>query len=532
MNIAAPSLHARYMALLADVESRFPVTEWRAGDLEVWPLVRTELYLALMKSEFGSRVPPRRSLLRRALSRYATPCINLWKSRRDLEHWMPQVRRADAVLLGDGVSLDLDDGSWRDRHGEALLAALERRGLSVLQMQAGDLSRLPWHRATYAASLVAQRANRRRRSIAIDLQLSQYEAFQHYLIEQRVLPVALCAADLGRGALRSRVGTVLGAAHEFERLLRRIRPSLAFVVTYYADLGPPFVLACRRQGILSVDLQHCAQEGAHRAYTWSRVPPQGYAVLPAVFWHWTAADAAHAERWTTMLARPWHRALYAGHSHLTPYLNDDDAAAQAADASIEAMSPGCAFEREILVALQPVSGFHRQWDALAALIRASPPDWRWWIRRHPSARSFQDEEYRSLIELVLPNVIVDDALTLPLPALLRHMSVVVSRYSGAAAEAENFGVPALFLSTEAYGPFAALMARGAARVVELEALTEAIGSLPARPVRRSSMPAPAIDGTLSRLMEMSASYPAMCRQWHQDTLASRRNVAESCISSA
>lgn len=532
MEIAAPSLHARYLALLADIESRFPVTDWKAHDLELWPLVRSDLYLALLKSEVGIDAPPRPWLLARALARYATPAVNLWKSRRDLRHWMPRVRRADAVLLGDGVSLDRFDGGWRDRQGEPLLAALERRGLSTLQMQAGDLSRLPWHRATYAANVVAHRGNRRRGSIVAGMELPQYAAFQHYLTERRALPAAVCAADLSAIALRRRAVTVLANALEFERLLARVRPSLAFVVTYYADLGPPFVLACRRQRILSVDLQHCSQEGTHRAYSWSHLPPSGYAVLPAVFWHWTAADAAHTGRWTTTLAQPWHRAVHGGHLHLAPYVDDDDPAAKAADASFDAMSQGSAFDREILVALQPVCGFRRQWDALAALIRASPPTWRWWIRRHPSARSFQDDEYRSLVSLELPNVIIDAALSLPLPALLRHMSVLVSRYSGAATEAEAFGVPALFLSTEAHGPFGAVIARGAAKVVEVESLHDAIAALPARPDRPPPPAAPDVDDTLSRLIQISASYRLLCRQWHQGRLANRRNVAESCISSA
>ncbi len=537
MEIAAPTLHARYLALLADIESRFPVTEWRAHDLELWPLVRTELYLALIRSEVGiAAVPPRRwplaRTLARPLARYVAPGVHLWKSRRDLAHWLPRVRPADAVLLGDGLSLDRVGGGWRDRHGEPLLKALERRGLSTLQMQAGDLSRLPWHRATYAANVVVHRANRRHRSMSVQMDLPHYASFQHYLTGSGMLPAARFAADLSAIALRERAVSVLAIAHEFEHVLSRVRPSLAFVVTYYADLGPPFMLACRRQRILSVDLQHCAQEGTHRAYTWSQVPVGGYALLPAVFWHWTAADVAHAERWTTTLAQPWHRAVHGGHLHLAPYLDDDDPAARAADAVFNAMSEGSAFEREILVALQPVSGFRRQWDALAALIRAAPLSWRWWIRRHPSARSFQDDEYRSLVSLESPNVIVDAALRLPLPALLRHMSVVVSRYSGAAAEAEAFGVPAMFLSTEASGPFGAVIARGAAKIVEVEALANAIAALPVRPDRPPPPPVPAIDGTLSRLMQMSASYRELCEQSHQGRLASRRNVAESCISSA
>jgi len=183
------------------------------------------------------------------------------------------------------------------------------------------------------------------------------------------------------------------------------------------------------------------------------------------------------------------------------------------------------------VTLQPVSGYREQWDALAAQIEASPRTWRWWIRRHPASRPYQDQEYLRLVNLRLPNVIVDASSSLPLPALLRRMSVLVSRFSGASAEAANFGVPALFLSEEARGQFSSLIERGCATVVEIPTLIDVIARLPATPMRPQLNVAPELDQTLLRLEQIARDYAHLC-QSHQGTRTSLRNVSESRSSSS
>jgi hypothetical protein len=503
---ASMLFHRRYLELADQIERRFPVAQWRCRDLQIWPLARMDLYLDLYRSHVGIASVPARPLWLRALGRYAMPWVNLWRSRRDLAHWVARPKPARAILLGDGVSLDCIDGCWRDRYGEPLMAALQSRGENTFLMQTGDLSRLPWYRPTYSASNVVARAARRRSAIRVTLDLPEFERVRQYIWQHDI-----AAPSVERHALERRAQLVLATACEFERILRVVRPTLAFVVTYYADLAPAFLLACRRQHVLSVDLQHCPQEGAHKAYGWSAVPQTGYAVLPAVFWSWTESDARYIQQWAARLEQPWHRSLYGGHQQLRPFLNDDDPISAASDAKFARIGSGARFEREILVTLQPISGYRAQWDALAAQIEASPREWRWWIRRHPASRPYQDAEYPRLVNLRLPNVKVAEASSLPLPALLRHASVLVSRFSGASAEAANFGVPALFLSEEARGQFSSLIEHGSATIVAIPELIQTIAELPRRPRRPALSAAPCLADTLSQLDEIAHEYARLCR---------------------
>jgi hypothetical protein len=503
--LAVP-FHRRYLALVDEIERRFPVAHWKVGDVDVWPLARMDLYLDMYWANAGGVPFATRPLPVRLLERVATPLTNLWKSRRDLAHWVARPKPAHAIFLGDGVSLDRTDDGWQDRYGEPLIAALEKRGLGTFLMQTGNLSTLPWVRPTFAANVIAAWGSIAGLASVKPADMPDHEGVLRFLSGNGERAPSLSWARLAR-----RASMVLAMASAFERVLRIVNPALAFVVTYYADLGPAFMLACRRRGILSIDLQHCPQEGAHKAYGWSALPDSGYATLPAIFWNWTEKDANYIRRWTSKLASPWHRSVHGGHTQLASFLDNSDPQTKNWDAKFNAIAKGTAYEREILVALQPVGGYRAQWDALAAQIEAAPRGWRWWIRRHPSARAYQDAEYMRLVSLRMPNVVVDESLSVPLPALLRHMSVVVSRFSGASAEAAAFGVPAIFLSEEARGQFSELIDRGLASVIDIQSLKAEIERVLSVPIRPAPVRQPNLDETLLSLEEVARDYSQLCR---------------------
>jgi hypothetical protein len=213
-----------------------------------------------------------------------------------------------------------------------------------------------------------------------------------------------------------------------------------------------------------------------------------------MFWTWSADDAAHIAQWARA---PWHGAIHGGHTQLASHF--------------DALAPSSEFEREILVALQPIGGYRAMWESLAQRIQEAPAGWRWWIRRHPSASLAQDAEYPDLLGLRQRNVVVEEACALPLPVLLPRMSAAVSLMSGVAVEAASFGVPALFLHKSALAAFPGIVARGQAELVELDALASRIAALPMRPTRSTMEPMPPIEDTLRRLDELAEDYAGVCR---------------------
>jgi hypothetical protein len=493
--------HRRYLKIVDEIERNFPVADWKCGDVDIWPLARIDLHLDLQRDETGETPPAPRPLPLRALGCAARPLINRLRSRHDSAHRVVRPQPAHAIFFGDGVSLDHVDGAWQDRFGEPIMAALEEQGRATFLLQRGDLARLPWRRATYATNVIERAA-----TLAASFSAEPVRLPGHREVMDCLRDNGIVAPSLAGNSLAMRARATLIAASRFQRILRLVRPRLAFVVTYYAGLGPAFLLACRRANLLSVDIQHCPQEGAHKAYHWSLLPKTGFGNLPAVFWNWSEREAAEIQACTTPFAPQWHRGLHGGNTQCAPFLDPETPTSRMWSAIYGARAgKGCS--REILVALQPISGQRATWDRLADEIESAPADWRWWIRRHPAAHAGQDVQFGRLLGLNRPNVCLEEASALPLPALLPHMHALVSLASGAAGEAEIFGVPALFLSDEAMDTFGRLIDRGAARVIDAQHIRAEIAALPPK-TGRPPISSPDIAHTLRTLEDLAEHYRA------------------------
>jgi hypothetical protein len=509
--------HRQFFALVDEIEKRFPVIDWRAGDVALWPLARATLYSNICEEllgEGGAAGHARRQELRfpervvRTVAHAATPLANMWRNRSDLRHAVLRPHRAKALFLGDGVSLDQVGGSWRDRYCDPLISELDARGETTLLMQRGNLERRPQSRPTFAVNTVINWAHLRAGPLRMLSQpvisVPDYDAVLGS-ISQSGVPTLGLSGD----ALRARAAAVSTAASAFERLLGIVRPSLCFMVGYFWGMGHALTLACRRRGILSIELQREGRSGEHEAYRWTKVPENGYGILPAVFWTWTEADAAAIETWTGRLKHPWHRAVHGGHPQVATWLDDLDPVTRATDATINEVGIGAVVEREILVALQTVPGYEDIWNALASLIETSPPGWRWWIRKHPSTLHLGDLGLGRLLAIRRPNVLVDLSSSLPLPALLRHMDVLVTATSGSAVEASLFGVKTLFLSSEARNFHPRLIESGGAEIVsDIVALEGKLHSMQRCP--RTAVKQPDVSAVLSGLMSMANEYRELC----------------------
>src|SRR5215471_19476640 len=161
--------HAQFLAFVDETEAAFPVAEWRIGDVQLWPLVRSELYIDMhwaAASDIGARAytPPYRGVASRILkvpAYAATPLINIWRSRSDLKHLVLRPKQADTLFLGDGVALDKIDGAYRDLFCEPIIRAIEEHGSTAMLMERGDIRRLPLSRATLPANMIERWARLR-----------------------------------------------------------------------------------------------------------------------------------------------------------------------------------------------------------------------------------------------------------------------------------------------------------------------------------------------------------------------------------
>jgi hypothetical protein len=153
------------------------------------------------------------------------------------------------------------------------------------------------------------------------------------------------------------------------------------------------------------------------------------------------------------------------------------------------------------------------------LIKRAPPTWRWWLRHRDATLSGRQHLGR-LSAVRRPNVLIEEASSFPLPALLRHMDVLVSIRSGAAVEAAMFGLKPIFLSEAARDIFPNLFEGGDADVVDdMAALEARLHEVPRG--RKTRIAQPRLPEVLSRLESIAAEYSELCARGYTDPVDRR-----------
>jgi hypothetical protein len=494
------------------IEKQFPVADWRIGDIPLWPVLRISLPHAVAAREYGSSPADQSILLRltdrvaRAATYAGTPLTNAWRRRGSPA---PPLVRADALFLGTGATYDKLDGLWQDRFCEPLMRTLDGANRTSLLMEDGDI-RVPQVRSFHAVNTLDRWTRLGVLFGGLGTRLPvKMEGHGDMLafLRRESLPIHYFDESISR--YHAALITVL--AHRFGQILNLVQPRKVFIVRYYNEMGYALSLACRRRGILSVELQHGGQGGHHEAYNgFFALPSKGYSTLPAIFWNWMREDADAINSWAQRLAQPWHRALFGGHPQLLPWFDSSNPNTQAFDARITAMQAGIPGDRDILVALQDLPEFAPVWDALAETITQSPSTWRWWLRRHPSPLYSKGIATRRILALNQPNVETEAASTMPLPALLRHMNVMLCHSSGTAVEASAFSVPSIFLSENARGLFSGLLRSGKAEIItDMATLVARLSQESSRP-QADTLAYPAVADTLAQLDALVDDYRQLC----------------------
>lgn len=477
-----------FFSTVEECERRWPVAHWSVNGVPAWPFVRIEGRQELAQDAANSNPDrPYASRILKLLRDAVSPVLDVLGNCRDWQHEKLRLEPVDALFLGDGVSHDFINGAWRDRYGAPLIAALEANGGKGLLMQPRK-QRLPRARDTYSVQWIAAWGHLLSRiQQPRNVELPEYENVRDYF---RSRGFDLNVLDL---PVLKRWGVKVSAmARLFGPVLDRTRPQIGFVVGYYWDVGFAFDLACRRRSILTVDIQHGSQDGRHEAYNfWSAMPSEGYSILPSIFWTWTEEDADAINSWTRYLEKPWHRGVWGGHPQFASWLDEAHPETRAFDARIADLKQRHTGTFDILVALQDLDGYGGVWDSLADVIVSSPPSWRWWLRRHPWAAYNRGVGIKNLIALQRPNIIIEEAGTLPMPALLRNVDAVLSLMSSTAVEAAFFGHRPVFLTEDARMQFSAIFQNDRADIItdrqalidHLTALEQGYGRVQRRPHR-------------------------------------------------
>ena len=444
------------MNLINDVELRFPVDQWKVGGLKVWPLLRFEIYFrnADHFNVRGLNTAPalaRRLKFGRDMARYC------WAYLRDCARNRRPAGPIEAVFLSKGDTYTKLGQRWFDNFCDPFVDILEREQVSHFLMTPATGYYVPrWSPSMFIQPHLHLASARSRwlsnHHATRGEQLPEYDQFIADL--ERLDGVV--APDLA--LLRRQTAAIESHASFFTKLFGKLNPVVGFQACYYLNQGLGFNLACRRWGIPSVDIQHGLQGEFHFAYArWNRVPAEGYALLPSVFWCWSDWEADTIRQWCGRDER--HRPVVGGNLLLQYWRERTTSLVDRFHTRIEQLKQASGRSRHVLFTVRG----NEDPEMLAVMwkvILDTVDTHHWWIRVHPLMLEQLPAWERICHQHRLQNVNLIDASELPLYALLAHVDMHLTARSTTVVEAQAFGVPSVLIDSEGAQVFADQVASG------------------------------------------------------------------------
>ncbi len=435
-----------FMDLLGEVEGRFPVDDWTVDSLRVWPIARMHLYYGFFEHQYFANRPVRAGIVRladlprlgRRIGKSAWRYVqcSLTDGRRTHHRNSPH----DVMFLNYNTYMTPLNGLWYSRVCDPFVEQLSERGISSFMLTGGYEYSTPRfttsrfiqpHLVIHRLLGMAARSRRQHRPATLPE------------LEERVKRSGLFGPSFALTApVEHHARQIMGIARYFRRVLADVRPKVVFVTCWYGTESMACVLACRELGIPTIDIQHGSQD-FHVAYDrWTRVPAEGFELLPNLFWTWSESEASNIRRWAG--ARRIHQPIVGGNLFLDRWVAGNDETVRSYDRLLTRLKGAARDKVQILYTLNGSTKDEvRTIVDIVDATNRSGLDSHFWIRLHPIALDQRALICRTLEAHGLRNVDVENGTRLPLYAILRHMDVHITEFSSVVIESQAFGVPSV-----------------------------------------------------------------------------------------
>jgi len=437
----------KIISILTEIESKFDVNSLTHNGLCVWPYIRIHIAYHLTHKDrksyshslSASNIHPKRLI--KQLLKFASLLKKLIKNK-------PLIQSDILFLCRTSERKNMVNGKWYNQHCDSFCDLFEKEhSIQILEFSDDGSSPAPTYRLSYLLEFQIL-INRLKYELARPFKqnrINNYKDLENCLYKLKIV------LPFSEKAIRYRISLLVSQKKIFEKILKRCKPKLFFLVCYYYDIAMAAILACREQGIPAVEFQHGAQNDNNLYLThWTEIPKQGYGMLPGFFWSWGESSALRINKWGQNTVR--HKAFTGGNLWVSKWVNEkfetDDCSKYDAH---DIFSKGF---KHILITLQ-------LWpedfpDYLFQIIRNSPKDWFWHIRQHPRKRIPNTDLKKQFLSL--PNIHIEEhhSREMPLYLLLKYVDLHLTGYSTVAFESALFQVPTIFFHKNALDGFQGL----------------------------------------------------------------------------
>lgn len=433
------------ISILTSIEADLDVNSIKYDGYVIWPLVRIQLAMRLMHASrpqimSGNPSPQKMSLKQvdRKIRKVATILG------RNLKNG-PLRKKDLAFMIRTSERSNLVGGTWYSRHGDCFSDMFEDKySIQLLEFSDNGLFPTPQPRSSFLLDIEFS-TNEIKRKLTRYNKISKISGFSAFLEHLEINKILWSDAEK---QVSESLQTIFALKKTFTRIIRKLDPELFFITCCYCEKSMAAILACSDLNIPVVEFQHGAQNDNNPFLThWTKVPSDGYEMLPDLFWNWGEASAERIQKWAGKTTR--HKAFVGGNLWISKWIRDGFQTDDCNEYDIVRLfQPN---KKHLLISLQ-------LWpDSLPAflldILRDSPCEWFWHFRQHPRHPISEKELKQILGNFSKVNYELHTASAMPLYLLLKHIDLHLTGYSTVAFEAAQFSVPTIFYHTNARDGF-------------------------------------------------------------------------------
>ena len=439
--------HKMAIETLMQIEDAVDVTGLFYKDLNVWPLIRLELWNNLLHQRTAPQTTIDLSELAEstAASFFSTHSyLSYLKYRENHKRTLQELRGMappEALFFSRAEDhADQFQGKYYNRHLDPMLETVSRQG-KVLKIEMGTeamADTLPrFHASRFIDSIPYLRYDAKRSIIRAFRDPVRMPAVEGFDALQQAVEQCAPGCLFSEEEVMIRAECILHFRDYFLGILRAVNPISVFQVCYYYDLAMALNAAGKRAGIPVVDIQHGKQGRFHGMYThWQHMPEKGYALLPHFFWCWGMRSAENIAKWFPPVGGA-PQTVIGGNRWLARWKSG-----LVMDLGVQPGKPSPDAAKTILFSLQPLEQPIPEFVLEA--MKQAPDHWQWLVRLHPLQKK-RSTEIKQLLDLHSINAEVDEATEKPLYQLLQSATNHITLWSTVAYEASQFEIPTLLL---------------------------------------------------------------------------------------
>ena len=239
----------------------------------------------------------------------------------------------------------------------------------------------------------------------------------------------------------------------FTELLKKLRPKVVFLSCYYYPYCMGLIRACKSLKVITVDIQH-GHQSKHPMYLyWTKIPLDGYDLLPDYYWVWSNLNRDNILS-TRKGDSVCHKPIVGGNQWITYWNDNKDMFADHTSNSSSFFSRLINFKKIILYTCSGFSDINDLIDdhVLNVMID-SPTDWFWLVRLHPHHEDRIDELSNYLTGKGISNFDVKFSTLKSLYEVFDYSSCLVTSGSSAGIEGVFFKLNVIITGTSGYFDF-------------------------------------------------------------------------------